>query len=799
MSELSSLYVPQYQYDYNQAMERYESEIVYPWRDVTNYEEYFQSFNKYPERGYIDQSIFGFKRMDDDWSLGAYCSSIFTKDRNGVVMPDAATFYFHTSKNTLSKNQVALTTVRDIFYALNGTQGIHDYINSYDLINHHQYSPDSTKMAGYQATFISNFRYNKYCLIPKFSILYTDSNFLSYDISYNLIDQTRPFIVIGLTIDYGYAGSIPYIYPCFVQFAGSIQSCGAGAWNDPQMGEIVSAVYEMIGTNTIFGGLVHNGTKLADSSRITQTVFLNLPHLLTETHVTSGRRYWGMTLENAVTIVNRLGFYWTKAATYDGSALGTHCTNPDISVPVIDEETHTVTTQILEGSQIAQYAREHPDNILNCDVGAEDYNGETFAEFRDGYESDQSTVEETEEIDLNIPTVASTGGNTLWIMSEEKLEDLFKFLWDPDGTIFDDIVRGCALFGENPMDSVVSLKLFPFDISQVTTSAYRTMHFGRSPINDPVLVTTTRALTSSNLVVFDLGSFKFNDVGMFKDFRDYEPYSDYSLYIPFCGVVPLQAVECINTTISLKMIVDLIVGSATAVIYTNDVPYMYVDGNIGIDLPVTGRNCAELARTVLAGALAGGGILGRSAMHAGSSILSGGLNFAKNNLPNAGYNLNAGALNAAGEMGFFGSKAQAAIPSGTGLSLMGYGVGGALASAGAAAGGVAVAGVIGAAPFIAGAAAAALTHNAPPQSAGCNAPATGLAKPLYPYFIVRRSDSWIPENYNKLYGRPVQRGGKLSDFHGFCTFGNIRTDGLTGMTNEEKIQLVDLLAKGVII
>ena len=190
VSELSELYVPQYQYDYNQAMDRYESEIVYPWRDITNYEEYYQSFNKYPERGYIDQSIFGFKRMDDDWSLGAYCSSIFTKDGNGVVMPDNATFYFHTSKNSLSKNQVAITNISDIFPPLEGTQGAHSYINSYDLINHHQYSPDPTKMAGYNITFISNFRYNKYCLTPKFTILYTDGGQFSYNVSYNLIDSS---------------------------------------------------------------------------------------------------------------------------------------------------------------------------------------------------------------------------------------------------------------------------------------------------------------------------------------------------------------------------------------------------------------------------------------------------------------------------------------------------------------------------------------------------------------------------------------------------------------------------------
>ncbi|WP_213033650.1 hypothetical protein, partial [Acinetobacter baumannii] len=84
-----------------------------------------------------------------------------------------------------------------------------------------------------------------------------------------------------------------------------------------------------------------------------------------------------------------------------------------------------------------------------------------------------------------------------------------------------------------------------------------------------------------------------------------------------------------------------------------------------------------------------------------------------------------------------------------------------------------------------GAAVPALLNNPAPQSAGCNAPATGLAKPLYPYFIVRRSDCWIPENYNHLYGRPVQEGGVVSDFHGFCKFGNLNLNGLEATETEK--------------
>ena len=787
---LSELYQVEYSYgDY--------SKLAYSWGNAEHPSTY-QSFVT-TGKGLIDQSIFCFQRGSDAWSLGAWCTNVTIGNNPTEVT-------LTKSKNRLSKNNVMVTN--DIYYPISGDSLA---LSSYQYIRRFKYSPDPT-MTG--LTPWINYEYNRFIIVPIFGLIReSDGSYTNNGLTYEEIVQSgrTDWVVSSITLElYNEPSAGRRINPCVVQFAGSMNDLYLDGETKLRLGNIDEGVYYIpLYVQTLYNGYAvnQNGYHL-NPSGCTNTVFWDLTQMVGGIVQRSDGAYiYCISLEDATKIISKLGFYWSKSRNSVQSARGINCTDPNIMCAVIDSDTHMVTDTVLSGTDIAEYAREHLDdpycNFL-LDYGLLDENNQPIGidteEYRDNFNPEQSTVEPADEIDLNIPTVASTGGNTLWLMSQEKLEELFLFLWDPDGTIFDDIVKGAALFGENPMDSVVSLKLFPFDISQVTTSEYRTMHFGRSLI-DPVQVTNTRALTSSNLVVFDLGSFFFNDAGMFNDFRDYEPYSDYSLYIPFCGIVPLQAVECINTTISIKMIVDLIVGSATAVIFTNGIPYMYVDGNIGIDLPVTGRNCAELARTVLAGALAGGGILSRSPIISGLSnaTVSGGINFAKNNLPNAGYNMNAGALNAAGEMGFFGSKAQAAIPSGTGLSLMGYGVGGALASAGAAVGGVAVAGVIGAAPFIAGAAAAALTHNAPPQSAGCNAPATGLAKPLYPYFIVRRSDSWLPENYTKLYGRPLQEGGKVSDFAGFCTFGNINTDGLTDMTYEEKIQISELLQKGVII
>ena len=790
MSELSELYATQYEYDFNTETQRYDGAMTYTWGDNENYPDYYQSFVKYPQRGYIDQSIFGFKRMTDGFSLGAWCSQVFCKDENGQnIMTNNMYFHFEKYPNTAKKIQVALTNANSPISQTLTPSPWQRVINGYDLLHGFQYSPNSVYMGTHGYAFASNFIYNNYCLIPKFDVIYTDNNQLARNLSYNQIDQNRPFFVWALYVGYGYGGSIPQLYPCFVQYIGRMRGIKmGGGWTYAAcaMDSEQNVVIELMGHNPIFGFLATGGADLKthySGLYPTQTMFIDIEPILTETTVFSGTRFWGVTLANCVTILNRLGFYWTKEATYDGSPLGTHCTDPNISVPVIDEDTHTVTDTVLTGTQIAEYALAHPENILAYDTGAIDYKGDSYRDFANDYNSSLPTTEEADEINLNEPVIATSGGNSVWLMNEAKLKEFFTYLWNPDGSIFDDIVHAVALLGENPMDSVISCRFFPLNLSQVFgskfDSQYRTVVFGRYPSE-----VTARLLTSSNVAIYDVCSFNFNDSNMFRDFRDYEPYSQYSLYIPFVGIIPLSAIECVNTVLSVKMIVDLITGSCTAVVFTNDVPYKYLDGMIGIEVPVTGRNMAQYGQQILSAALggAGGGIAVGNKSGAFSTAKSIGAEGVSRNMEAMSHNV--------ANMSYGGASSYGMA---MGASALGHGTA-ALASAALPAATGAAFGLGGA---IIGGAASALINNPTPQSAGSNAPAMGLAKPLYPYLIVQRSDSWIPENYNKLYGRFLQRGGKVGDFLGFSTFGNVNVDGISGATNNEKVLITELLTKGV--
>lgn len=778
MSELSELYTP------SATLDNGLTQLTYPWRDGTNYPDYYQSFTRYPERGTIDLSIFSFRRSKRSHALGSAITATFARNAAGAHSSDSAHLFTEVRYNNLSKNSETpyRFPAQSLFSNLYPTQGVNNSPNTWDLYYHHQYSPNDLNMyslVGVENSFFSVIKYNGLVLIPYFSGFYTDTNERIYSLRYDQLDHNRDLCVLLLTYGVMYDGSrTPSIG--FIQYAGKIPvpygtSSPDGGIRDCRIGTDETCVVETMVANVLYEGCAMDGQYMTPfpgdyGNPPGQLNFFDTTQCNSKTIVASGRRAWGISVDDCIMVLNELGYYYYlgEPTDIDWQAMGTHCTDPLMYAPVIDENTHEVTTTVLHGDEIAGYANTHPNSIFNFDIGALDYNGKSFQEFRESYRPDESTIDEADEIDLNEPVIATTGGNTLWIMNDTQVKQFFTWLWDPSGNKFDDIVKGCALLGENPMDSIISLRMYPLQLTTYLQYSQHSICFGRTDSE-----ISNFYVTSSNVIIIDLGSFYFNDSGMFNDFRDYEPYSRYSLYVPFCGIIPLSAIECINTDISIKMIIDLVTGACTAVIYTNKVPYKYLDGMIGIEIPVTGRNMSGYAQTVLGAALggAGGGLaLGSKADKAARAPAQSRLNQynALNSMSYSGLSESPSSYNAMDDVG----KAMGTMSPALGMAT--------------AVGGAAIAGTV-----------AALSNAPAVESKGSNTPAMGIAKPLYPYFIVQRSDCWMPENYAKLYGRPLNEGGKIGDFSGYSEFGNINLDGISGATSAEKTLITDLLTSGV--
>lgn len=218
----------------------------------------------------------------------------------------------------------------------------------------------------------------------------------------------------------------------------------------------------------------------------------------------------------------------------------------------------------------------------------------------------------TDKIDLNKPTLSNVNVfNRSFAVTSNNVRQLADFLWNADETKFNEIVKGLALMGENPMNGIIDLRLFPFDVA-LKNSATNAEHIVIGRTNTGV---NGIKLTENVNSLIDLGECTFFE--KFKNFLDFEPYTTAQLYIPYIGVVPVSTAEFMGHKISAKMLVDYTTGAGTAIVFKDDIPFIYKNGVVGITIPMTGTDSASYASTVV-GNVVNGAIGGISSIASGN-------------------------------------------------------------------------------------------------------------------------------------------------------------------------------------
>lgn len=201
----------------------------------------------------------------------------------------------------------------------------------------------------------------------------------------------------------------------------------------------------------------------------------------------------------------------------------------------------------------------------------------------------------TDKIDLNKPTLTTTGiFNRTFGMNATNIRSLADYLWNADETVFNEIIKGLSLMGGNPIDGLIDLRLYPFDVvSHTSGGAAKSIVVGRTNTGiNGIEINDYNA-------VLDLGSCSF--FPYFGNFLDYEPYTTGQLYIPYVGIVPISTAVFMGQTISCKMVVDITTGSCTAIVFCNGIPLIYKNGNIGVEIPMTATNSAQYAARIMSG------------------------------------------------------------------------------------------------------------------------------------------------------------------------------------------------------
>ena len=298
-------------------------------------------------------------------------------------------------------------------------------------------------------------------------------------------------------------------------------------------------------------------------------------------------------------MINELGVYYcTKIETAMTAELGENCTDDDVMCGANSDG--NLTGQTLTGANTTKSPiakMDKPDDFEN--------NG-----FTGNDKTDPNAY--TDKIDLNKPTLSNVNVfNRSFAVNSNDISRLADFLWNADETKFQEIVKGLALMGENPMNGIIDLRLFPFNVALKNSATQA----------EPIVIGRTNTgvngikLTENVNCLIDLGECTFFE--KFKNFLDFEPYTTAQLYIPYIGVVPVSTAEFMGHKISAKMLVDYTTGAGTAIIFKDDIPFIYKNGVVGITIPMTGNDSASYANTVV-GNVVNGAVGGISSIASGN-------------------------------------------------------------------------------------------------------------------------------------------------------------------------------------
>ena len=173
-------------------------------------------------------------------------------------------------------------------------------------------------------------------------------------------------------------------------------------------------------------------------------------------------------------------------------------------------------------------------------------------------------------------------------------DNIYSYINSVD-TSTDDITKAITktFYTNNPLDVIVGLKRFPFDIVDYVgyTGQSDSVKLGNLSTNIAGYPIT------GQYTVVNFGSYdvfpKFDDT-----FLDYAPYTYFELIVPFCGSVRLDPALFMGKKLQLKMIVDLYTGACTCYILSNSLCIDSVSGNCAVDIPVSGIQSADFQNSV---------------------------------------------------------------------------------------------------------------------------------------------------------------------------------------------------------
>ena len=208
--------------------------------------------------------------------------------------------------------------------------------------------------------------------------------------------------------------------------------------------------------------------------------------------------------------------------------------------------------------------------------------------------------------------IADTSNNSIGVltttykMTRDRLKQLGSFLWSAN--IFDSF----SLVNSNPIENIISCKDIPFSLSAGEDSVIKLGNVDTGVNGNKV---------SNNFGEITIGSLTIP--AKYNNFLDLAPYTKVTIYLPYIGFKELDATLIMGKSITVKYAVDVITGGCVAEIFCKNTRMYEFSGQVGIDIPITAGNRAQVEAGYISNAVSGGAdLLTGDVIGASESMLS---------------------------------------------------------------------------------------------------------------------------------------------------------------------------------
>lgn len=210
----------------------------------------------------------------------------------------------------------------------------------------------------------------------------------------------------------------------------------------------------------------------------------------------------------------------------------------------------------------------------------------------------------------------------MYILDEPNLISLTKKLrtinWTDD---FD-------AFFENPGEQLVSLMALPVSIPTITTS--EDIEIGN------VTFDGVKGYRVMNDLIFSFNAGKITIPNINNSFFDYNPYRQLVCYAPFIGYFEIDPSLVVGKTLYFKYSLDLYSGNCNLYIEDDSTSLYVKSGSMGISVPLSSTNSAEVAKNKTLGLLTAGLAVATGTVVGGSTGLIIGMNGASSGIDSLG-------------------------------------------------------------------------------------------------------------------------------------------------------------------